>query len=260
MQMRLFNMLRVSGLWLALSLGCVTSLSAADLTVFAAASLRSALEDMAEAWAQDTGGELTLVLAGSSAIARQVQAGAPADVVILANTDWMDALDASGDIDEGSRVDLLGNRLVVIGGWHETDPLDLSDPSALSDRLGRGRLALAMVDAVPAGIYAKTALEALGLWDSVADRVVQADNVRAALTLVGVRAANLGVVYATDAGADRRVAVIADIPPDAHPPIVYPAALTVDPAPGADALMDMLNGPLAQAIFQGHGFALIAPR
>lgn len=260
MRLCLFNRLRRCGVWLALSLGMTTPVAAADLTVFAAASLRSALEDVAEAWAQDTGGELTLVFAGSSAIARQVQAGAPADVVILANTDWMDALATSGDIDIGSRIDLLGNRLVVIGGWHDTDPLDLSDPAALSERLGRGRLAVALVDAVPAGIYAKSALDTLGLWDSVEDRVVQTDNVRAALALVGVRAANLGIVYATDADVDRRVTIIADIPSDVHPPIIYPAALAVDPAPGAEALLETLSGPLAQAIFQGHGFALIGQR
>ncbi len=246
---------------LALSLLLVVCVAlpgrAADLTVFAAASLRDALTEIAEAWQIETGGTLTLSFAGSSALARQVQAGAPADLVILANAAWMDALQADGAIRAEARVDLLTNRLVVIGGWHQDGALDLTDPQALRGRLGRGRLALALVEAVPAGIYAKAALETLGLWESIEDRVVQADNVRGALAMVAARAASLGIVYATDARAERRIAVLAEIPAEAHPPILYPAAPTTSADSTAQALMGFLQSPIARAIFTGHGFGLV---
>lgn len=240
-----------------LALVAIGPLRADDLTVFAAASLREAVTDIAEAWEAETGDEVTLSFAGSSALARQVQAGAPADLAILANASWMDALQAGGDLAPGARIDLLTNRLVMIGARHEAEPLDLTQARVLRDRLGNGRLALALVGAVPAGIYAKAALENLGQWDSVADRVVQADSVRGALALVAARAAALGVVYATDAQAERRVSVVAEIPPDAHPPIVYPAAVTArgDRA-AARAFLVFLTGPVARGIFAGHGFGL----
>ncbi len=234
---------------------------AGDVTVFAAASLSDAIRDVAEMWESQTGGDVTLSFAGSSAIARQVQAGAPADVVVLASVEWMDALDQSGDLAPGARLDLLTNRLVVVGGWHEEGDLDLTSASEFVERLGRGRLAMALVDAVPAGIYARAALENLGLWEAVADRVVQSDNVRGALALVAVRAATLGVVYATDAQVERRIEVIAEIPVAAHPPIVYPAAVTRggDHA-DAHAFLVFLNSPFARAIFTGHGFGLVGDR
>lgn len=231
---------------------------AADLTVFAAASLGGALEDVAEAWHEATGGRLTLVVAGSSALARQVQAGAPADLVILANTDWMAVLDASGDILPDTRSDLLSNTLVLIAGRQDNAPLDLTDRNAVLARLDRERIALALVDAVPAGIYARAALEALGLWDAVAPQVVQTDNVRAALALVATGAAGFGLVYATDARADPRVAVIADIARDLHPPIRYPAAIVRHgDTEGAARLLAFLQGPDMQGIFADHGFGLI---
>jgi len=249
----------LSGLLLAGLLAA--PLRAADLTVYAAASLGGVLEEIGQAWQATTGGELTLVLAGSSAIARQIEAGAPADLVILANPDWMDVLEAAGEIDSDSRADLLSNRLVLIGGWQERDALDLSDPDALLERLGRGRFALALTEAVPAGIYARAALETLGLWDTIAPRLVEADNVRAAMALVSLRAAQLGIVYATDAEAEPRVAVLAEIPADSHPPIVYPAALRMggDAEAGA-ALIDFLNSPVSRAVFASHGFGLLAGR
>ncbi len=248
---------------LCLFLGAITPAGgmAQDLTVFAASSLGTAMEDVAEAWAAETGGDLTVSLAGSSALARQVQAGAPVDVVFLANADWMDALEVSSHIDSSARVDLLSNRLVVIGGWHERDAIDLTDPAALSARLGRQRLALALVEAVPAGIYARAALENLGLWDSVEDRVIQVDNVRVALAFVASRAAAFGIVYATDAEVEPRVAIVAEVPTTAHPPIIYPVAPVVGgDADGAERFVSFLQSPVARAIFAGHGFGMAEGR
>jgi molybdate transport system substrate-binding protein len=242
------------------ALGGATALRAAHLTVYAAASLGDVLGEIAEAWTDRTGGELTLVLAGSSAIARQIQAGAPAGLVILANPDWMDVLDAAGVIDAASRTDLLGNRLVLIGAPGQA-PLDLSDPEALPTRLDEGRLALALTEAVPAGIYARAALNSLGLWAAVAPRVVEADNVRAALALVALGAADFGIVYATDAEAEPRVTVLAEIPADTHPPIIYPAALVAGgETTGATALLAFLTTPVARAVFESHGFSPLTGR
>ena len=229
---------------------------AADLTVFAAASLRGALDEIAEAWAAETGGTLTLSFAGSSAIARQVQAGAPADLVILANTAWMDVLEDGGQIDAATRTDLLTNRLVLIGGWDE-QPLDLTDGAAVLERIGTGRIAVALVDAVPAGIYGRAGLESLELWDPLSGQIVQSDNVRGALALVATRAAPFGVVYATDAAAESRVGIMAEFPPASHPPILYPAAVPVTADPAAHDLLAYLTQPIAAAIFTGHGFGVL---
>ncbi len=231
---------------------------AADLTVFAAASLRGAMDDIAAAWASETGGTLTLSFAGSSAIARQVQAGAPADLVILANTAWMDVLEDGGEIDPATRTDLLTNRLVLIGARPEP-PVDLGDGAAVLDRIGEARLALALVDAVPAGIYARAGLETLGLWDALQGQVVQSDNVRGALALVATGAAPYGVVYATDAVAEPRVTVLAEFPADTHPAILYPAAALRGADPAALDLLGFLGRPVAGAILSGHGFGLVQP-
>ena len=236
---------------------CARGGRAADLTVFAAASLQNAMVAIADVWNAETGGTLTLSFAGSSALARQVRAGAPADLVILANTPWMDTLESAGDIVPATRNDLLTNRLVVIAPHGAEASLDPYNGAAFEARLGQGRLALALVDAVPAGIYAKSALEQLGLWPRVMDRVVQTDNVRVALALVAARAATMGIVYATDARANNRVTIIANIPPDTHAPILYPIAATrIGNAQAARAFLNFLHGPQAQAIFTDHGFGL----
>lgn len=252
---------------LRLSLACLVALTAvtsvaraSDLSVYAAASLGGVLEEVAALWADETGGRLTPVLAGSSAIARQVQAGAPADLVILANPGWMDALDASGDLRAGTRTDYLTNRLVLIGTDTGSMPLDISDRAAVLARLSGARIALALTDAVPAGIYARAALEHLGLWDAVAPQVVQADNVRAALALVAVGAAGYGIVYATDARAEPRVHVLASLPADSHPPIIYPMAQVAgrDAALTARAQAFFRTAPV-RAVFEAHGFGLLDP-
>jgi len=234
-----------------------TAGTAGTVTVFAAASLRTALDEVAYGFETATGHDATLSYAGSSALARQIQLGAPAQVFLSANPGWMDVLAADGLIHPGTRRDLLGNRLVLIG--HEPQPaVPLSAAFDLAGLLGNGRLAMALVQAVPAGIYGKAALMRLGLWDSVSARVAQTDNVRAALALVALGEAPLGIVYATDAVADPRVFVLGTFPPDTHPPIRYPVAAIGDTAsPETAAFLSYLSSPAAQEIFVRQGFIVL---
>jgi molybdate transport system substrate-binding protein len=235
-------------------------LRAADITVFAAASLGEALDEAGAVWQAETGNTLTVVPAGSSALARQIAAGAPADLFISANPDWMDWLDQQGLIDAATRRVLMGNALVLIRtgpSWGKA--VELTPDFDIAARLGpEARLAMALVDAVPAGIYGKAALQWLGQWDTLAPRVAQADNVRAALALVALGEAPYGIVYATDAEAQKRVHVVGTFPEESHPPILYPGAVTSDAAEPAVALafLDWLGGPEAQAVLADHGFVL----
>ena len=229
---------------------------AQNVTVFAAASLADALTEAAGAYQEESGESPTLAFAGSSALARQIQQGAPADLFISANTDWMDALAAEGLIASETRIDLLGNSLVLIA----PAPAEPVAPDALDlpALLGDGRLAMALLDAVPAGIYGQAALESLGQWDAVQGQVAQADNVRAALAFVATGAAPLGIVYGTDAAAEPRVSVVMTFPEGSYPAIRYPAAVTADAAEpeAAGAFLDWLASAPAQAIFARHGFTL----
>jgi len=226
--------------------------------VFAAASLRTALDEIAPICGSAMNAGFTASFAGTSALARQIEAGAPADVFISADIDWMDAVEASGLIDTSTRRDLLTNSLVLVAQAGSAGPAGLSiEPGfALADALGSSRLAVADPDVVPAGRYAKAALTTLGVWDDVAGRLAPAENVRAALLLVSRGEAPLGVVYRTDAAADPGVTVIGTFPPDTHPPIVYPAALTSRAArhPAAQSVLDCLRGADARAIFDRWGF------
>ncbi|KIC33307.1 molybdenum ABC transporter substrate-binding protein [Leisingera sp. ANG-M7] len=228
----------------------------AGITVFAAASTKTALDEAAASYQAGTGRDVTLSYAGSPALARQIQLGAPADVFISANPGWMDVLQQEGLIDEASRLDLLENRLVLIAHGRNVQPLDL-ETADLARLLGEGRLAMALVDAVPAGIYGKAALTALGLWPDVASKVAQTANVRAALALAASGEVPMGVVYATDARAEAGVAVIAVFPEDSHPPILYPAAAVADGKMAeAKAFLDYLQSPAAREIFLRHGFGV----
>ncbi len=221
---------------------------AGQVTVFAAASLKTALDEIAETYEAATGQEIALSFAGSSVLARQIQLGAPADLFVSANEAWMDVLAADGVIKTESRVDIVGNRLVLVG--HRA-----AEPAEIGAGLAEGRVAMALVDAVPAGVYGKAALQAMGLWDVVAPRVVQADNVRAALAFVALGEVPLGIVYATDAAVDPRVSVIATFPAQTHPPIRYPAALTTGARPEAADFLVYLTGAEARTIFDRLGFA-----
>lgn len=230
---------------------------AGEVLVFAAASLKEALTEAVDGWRATSGVKVAISFAGSSTLARQIQAGAPADLFLSANADWVDVLENEGLVREGSRTDLLTNSLVVIAHDPSTAPVDFTARSGLADRLGDGRLAMALVEAVPAGIYGKAALEALGWWEAIAPRIAQADNVRAALALVATGEAPLGIVYATDALAEPRVTMIGRFPADTHPPIHYPMVIPSDStSPEAPALAAHLAGPEAAEVFRRHGFGL----
>lgn len=229
---------------------------AETVTVFAAASLAGAMEDVAADWQAATGHRAVLSFAGSAALARQIQAGAPADIFISAGIDWIDALEASGDLRPGTTRDILGNRLVLIAHDPGAAPVTLGPDLDLGALLDDGRLAIAMVDAVPAGMYGRAALESLGLWPQAAPRLAQTENVRAALALVTRGEAPYGIVYATDAqAAGDAVTVVAHFAPDTHPPIRYTAAITAQStSPAAQTFLDALVTPAAQARFAAQGF------
>lgn len=240
------------------SLACATPSVAEDVLVFAAASMRTALEGVAADWMAETGHSVTISYAGSNQLAQQIIAGAPADIFISASVGWMDAVEDAGLVVEGTRGDLLGNQLVLIGHGQSAEPVEITPDLDLAAMLGDERLAMALVDAVPAGQYGKAALENLGLWSSVEGLVAQSDNVRAALALVSTGEAPYGIVYATDAAADETVTILGTFPPDSHPPIRYPAALLVEAADAADrAFFAALRSDSARAAFEADGFTVL---
>ena len=227
-----------------------------DVTVFAAASLTDALDRIAAQWSEETGQMAVMSYAGSSALARQIQQGAPADIFISASEEWMDAVQASGDIRPDTRRDLLGNSLVLIAHG-AARPVTVDKTLDLPAMLDGGKLSMAMVDSVPAGIYGKAALTRLGLWDKVAPMVAQSDNVRTALAFVARNEAPLGIVYATDAAAQENVTVIGTFPAGSHDPIIYPAAITAQSdSDQAEAFLDYLSSAPAQAIWRDFGFTV----
>lgn len=229
---------------------------AEQITVFAAASLGDVLGEIAARFETETGHDVTVSFAGSSILARQIEQGAPADVFLSANRGWMDRLADVGAIDPATEIELLTNSLVLIGTG-SPEPATIDEHFDLAARLGDNFLAMALVDAVPAGIYGKAALTSLGLWDSVADHVAQADNVRAALALVATGEAPLGIVYATDAKAENRVGVVGTFPEGSHPRIVYPAAvIAASDNPLAGEFLAFLQGPEAREIFTSAGFGV----
>lgn len=237
------------------------ALAADDVVVFAAASLKTALDDVSVAWKKQTGGVVKVSLAGSSQLAKQIQQGAPADVFISANVEWMDVLASEKLVDTASRRILLRNRLVLVAHGATDRQVEIVEGMDLAGLLGDGRLAMAMVDSVPAGIYGKAALTSLGLWDKIAPKVAQADNVRAALALVSRGEAPYGIVYATDAAASDNVTVVATFPEATHPPIVYPAALVADSVrkDAARRFLDFLSSTKARTMFERQGFKVIEP-
>ena len=226
------------------------------LLVFAAASLKNALDDIDEAWRRGTGKPTAISYAASSLLAKQIENGAPADLFISADSDWMDYLESRKLIKPQSRSDLLGNSIVLVAPTISTVELTIAPGFALAAALGGGRLAMADPAAVPAGRYGKAALDKLGVWDTVANRIAAAENVRAALLLVARGEAPLGIVYRTDAAVEPGVRIIGTFPPDTHPPIVYPIALTAtSDNPDAPALLVYLRGAASRAQFQKAGFA-----
>ena len=230
-----------------------TPAAAEEVVVFAAASLKTALDAVAADFEAATGHQVTISYAGSNALAKQIIAGAPADIFLSAAVNWMDAVEAEGLVVDGTRADLLGNSLVLIAHGRDAAPVAIGPD--LVARLGDGKLSMAMVDAVPAGQYGKEALLSLGLWPSVEGSVAQSENVRAALALVSTGEAPLGIVYASDAVADDNVTVVATFPAESHSPIPYPVALLTNATDPADrAFLAALSGEGADAIFAAQGF------
>lgn len=230
-----------------------------DVLVFAAASLKTALDAVAEDWRAQTGKGLTISYAGSSQLARQIEQGAPADIFISASSDWMDYLQSAELISPETRTDLLGNQMVLVAHGADGVGIELDASLDLAGLLGDEKLAMALVDAVPAGIYGKQALTTLGLWDAVASRVAQADNVRAALALVAAGEAPYGIVYASDAVSDQNVSVIGVFPEASHDAIVYPAA-RVAASENVDAglFLEALKSTSASAHFKAQGFSILS--
>ena len=229
------------------------------MVIFAAASLKNALDEIATAWSKETGKPMPRIsYAASSALAKQIEQGAPADMFISADTDWMDHVDRKDLIRKDTRFNLLGNKIVLIAPRDSKTTVAVKQGFDLAKALAGGKLAMANVDAVPAGKYGKAALEKLGAWDGVKGNVAQAENVRAALLLVARGEAPLGIVYATDAAAEPNVKIVGDFPADSHPPIIYPAALAREPkSPDAKAFLDVLKSSKARPAFEKQGFTVL---
>lgn len=235
---------------------------AADITVFAASSMKTALDEIAADWTATTGHQTALAYDGSSKLAKQIQQGAPADIFISAAQEWMDVLQSDGLIVPTSRKNIASNQIVLVAHDPETPPVAIGPDLDLPALLDGGKLSMAMVGSVPAGQYGKEALEHFGLWTKVEDDVVQSDNVRTALALVARGEAPLGVVYASDAIPDpdgtRSVTVIAAFPPDSHRAILYPAALmSASSVPEAQMFLDYLSSDAARDVLAANGFTLL---
>lgn len=229
----------------------------ASLTVFAAASLKNALDEAAAAFTARTGHRVIASYAGSPALARQLEAGAPADVILSADTDWMDYLQSKNLIAAATRRNLFGNALVLVAPAGKKPDLAVADGFSLAAALAGGRLAVANVESVPAGKYAKAALQALRVWRDVEGKLAQSENVRAALAFVAQGEAPLGIVYKTDAFAENKVEIVGTFPAGSHPAIIYPGAVVHStPHPSAAAeLIGFLASPAAGEIFESHGFS-----
>jgi molybdate transport system substrate-binding protein len=229
------------------------------VTVFAAASLKTALDEANKAFTAETGTPVRTSYAASSALAKQIAQRAPADVFASADVDWMDYLDARKLILADTRRDLLGNRLVLIAANDSPVSTLALDPASVTSALGGRRLALAEASSVPAGRYAKASLQSLGLWEALRPHLAMAENVRAALRFVSRGEAPLGIVYATDAAADPEVKIVATFPADSHPSIIYPFAATANGnGESARKYLEFLQGAAARAIFEKQGFAILA--
>jgi molybdate transport system substrate-binding protein len=232
-----------------------------DVVVFAAASLKNALDDVVEHYEEATGRTVLISYAATSTLAKQIEQAAPADIFFSADMAWMDYLAQRELIQPETRHTLLSDSIVLIAPHDSDATLGIAPGMDLVGLLGEdGLLAMANTEAVPAGKYGKAALQSLGVWSSVADRIVQADNVRAALTLVARGEAPAGIVYTTDALVEPGVRVLGTFPGDTHPAILYPIALTTDSSnPEAEALLEFLLSPAARPIFESQGFTVIGP-
>jgi len=224
------------------------------LVVFAAASLTNVLQELGDGFTRETGIAVKFSFAASSALARQIENGAPADVFFSADVEWMDYLQTRKLIDPESRRDVVGNRLVLIAPADSLVQLSIGPNFPLAAALAKGRLATGDPDSVPVGRYARTALTNLGVWTAVEPRLVRADSVRAALSFVDRGEVPLGIVYETDALIDKNVRIVDVFPASTHEPIVYPVALTAKRSPGAARFIAHVRGPAGDLIFKAYGF------
>jgi len=246
----------------AMLLAAVPSAQAQEgkVVVFAAASMKNALDAVNTACEADVGEAATISYAASSALAKQIEEGAPADVFISADLDWMAYLSDKNLTKKDTEVRLLGNRIVLIAAADSSVATEIKPDFDLAGLLGDGRLAMANVDSVPAGKYGKSALETLGVWGTVESKVAQAENVRAAMALVSTGEAPLGIVYQTDAAADPKVKIVAAFPEDTHPPIIYPVAqLTESRDDDTPAFLKCLQSAKAKPLFEEQGFSVLVP-
>ena len=243
----------------SVSLGWIppTSAQSGDIVVFAAASMKDALDSINAQWQAETGKKAVISYASSAVLAKQIEQAAPADIFISADTDNMDYVQKRDLIKPESRVDLLGNRIVLVAEKNSKITLKIAPGFDLAGALGANRLAMADVASVPAGKYGKAALENLKVWPSVENKVVQAENVRAALLLVSRGESPLGIVYATDAAADPSVKVVDTFPTSSHPPIIYPVALTKTAKPEAQAFIAYMESAKAKPLYEKQGFSVL---
>jgi molybdate transport system substrate-binding protein len=231
-----------------------------DVLVFAAASLKNALDDITTQWQRETGKKVVVSYAASNTLIKQIEQGAPADIFMSADLDWMNYGQQKNLVKPDTRVNLLGNRIVLVAPKDANISINIQPGFDLAALLKGGRLAMGNVDAVPAGKYGKAALEKLGAWDGVKDKLAQAESVRAALLLVSRGEAPLGIVYQTDAASDPGVKIVGTFPEDSHPPIIYPIALTTDSTnPDAQAFFNYLRSAAARPAFERQGFSVLVP-
>jgi molybdate transport system substrate-binding protein len=257
-------MFRLAGLLVALSILAASSPAPAQdktLTVFAAASMKNALDDVDAAFTAKSGVKVVASYAASSVLARQIEQGAPADIFVSADADWMDYAIGKKTINEATRTNLLGNAIVLIAPKDSRiDNVAIGQDLDLARLAGDGKIATGDVKAVPVGKYAKGALEKLGAWQATQPKLAMAENVRAALLLVSRGEAMLGIVYSTDAKVEPGVKIVGTFPADSHPAIVYPVAATVAAKPDAAGYLAFLRSSAAKAIFEKYGFAfLVSP-
>jgi len=245
--------------WIALALLPPPALGQETLTVFAAASLKNALDDVDREFAKAAGSKVTASYAASSALAKQIEQGAPADVFASADVDWMDYAQGKKLIKDDTRINLLGNRLVLIAPkTSRLGDVTIGPGVDLAALAGDGRIVTGDVRAVPVGRYAKAALEKLGAWPKVAPRMAMTENVRAALALVARGEAPLGIVYETDAKVEPGVKIVGTFPADSYPPILYPFAATAAAKPQAAHYLAFLRSTAAKAVFERYGFSVLA--
>jgi molybdate transport system substrate-binding protein len=254
---------RLAKIVFALTIACgLFSLPASaqekSLTVFAAASMKNALDDVSAAYTAKTGAKVIASYAASSVLAKQIDQGAPADIFLSADTDWMDYATKQKTIKPDTRTNLLGNSIVLIAPKDsKIDNVTIASGFDLAKLAGQGRIATGDVSSVPVGKYAKAALEKLGAWDAAAPKFAMAESVRAALTLVARGEAVLGIVYATDARVEPEVKIVGTFPADSHPPIIYPVAATTSAGTGAADYLAFLHTQAAKTIFEKYGFTFL---